>query len=702
MTEEFTQDELVNLPFMNSELDLEERVEDLLQRLTLHEKMSMLTGYTGFSTFPVERLGIPEFGMTDGPHGVCSHSAFGTENTYFPAAITLAASWNPDLAYEYGEALGEETRAVGRHCILAPGINIHRTPLCGRNFEYFTEDPFLNGKMVAPLIQGIQSKRIAACVKHYICNNTEKRRRFSNSIVDERALEEIYMPGFKAAIEEGDAWMVMGSYNKVNGQYVYEKKNLLKDKLQKEWGFRGFVVSDWKATHSVKDPAKCIKSGFSLEMPEDFVYQKGKVQEAFENEEFSEEDLDAVIKRMLRVFFLVGLFDEKEKIPQGRRNTEDHLQIARKMIEEGAVLLKNEKQQLPLQEEEISKICVNGKMADYVPFIKSIGGSSAAHPPFWNTPLEAFQNRLKEKVEFVKDPTEADVVIHITGITHWFRYDSEGSDREQLNMPKKRIKKIKKVAKQNSNTIVVLYNGGPLQMTEWLDEVTAVLEVWQPHQVAGEAIVNLILGDATPSGKLPTTFPKSLNDSPAHQSKQSYPDFHYSYIDNLKHEWWYVTPKRAHKAKPVDVVYEEGIYVGYRYFDKDNIEPVFPFGYGLSYTEFEYIELVLDKTEISKGESVTLKLKVKNAGQYPGGEIVQVYAHQKESEIDRPPKELVGFGKAYLDPGQVEQLEITVKADDLAYYDPEKQEWVLKSGDFTLLIGSSSRDIKLESSITVI
>ncbi|MFO8018787.1 MAG: glycoside hydrolase family 3 C-terminal domain-containing protein [Promethearchaeia archaeon] len=701
MTEKYTQDELVNLPFMDSNKDLEERVEDLLQRLTLHEKMSMLAGYTRFSTFPIKRLSVPEFGMTDGPHGVCSHSAFGTENTYFPAAITLAASWNPDLAYKYGESLGEETRAVGRHCILAPGINIHRTPLCGRSFEYFTEDPFLNEKLVVPLIKGIQSKRIAACVKHFICNNTEKRRRFSNSIVDKRALEEIYFPGFKAAIEEGDAWVVMGSYNKVNGQYVYEKKNLLKDKLQNEWGFRGFVVSDWKATHSVNDPARCIKAGFSLEMPEDFVYQKEKVRKAFENGEFSEDDLDGVIKPMLRVFFLVGLFDEKEKIPNGSRNTEAHLQVAREIIEEGAVLLKNEKKQLPLQEEEIKKICVNGKMADYVPFFKSIGGSSAVHPPFWNTPLDAFKERLGKEEIFVDDPAEADVVIHITGITHWFRYDSEGSDREQLSMPDKRIKKIKEVTEQNPNTIVVLYNGSPLQMTEWIDRVPAVLEVWQPHQVAGDAIVNLIFGDATPSGKLPTTFPKKLADSPAHQSKKSYPDFHYSYIDNLKHEWWYVSPKRVDKAKPIDVLYEEGIYVGYRYFDEENIEPLFPFGYGLSYTQFDYIELVLDKSEMSEGESMTLKIKVKNAGDYPGDEVVQVYAYQKESKIDRPPKELVGFGRVHLEPGQVDRVKITVNADDLAYYDPEKGKWMLEGGEYKLLIGSSSREIKMESTVVI-
>lgn len=701
MSEKYTPEELNNLPFMDSDRDLEERVEDLLQRLTLHEKMSMLTGYTGFSTFPVERLGVPEFGMTDGPHGVCSHSAFGTENTYFPAAIALAASWNRDLAYKYGEVLAEETRAVGRHCILAPGINIHRTPLCGRNFEYLTEDPFLNAQMVIPLIKGIQSKRIAACVKHFVCNNTEKRRRFSNSIVNERALEEIYFPGFKAAVGEGDAWVVMGSYNKVNGRYVYEQDNLLKEKLHNEWGFKGFVVSDWKATHSVDDPAKCIKAGFSLEMPEDFVYNKEKVKNAFENEEFSEAELDAVIKRMLRVFFLVGLFDEEEKIPEGKRNTEGHLQVAREMIEDGAVLLKNENDILPLNLDKVNKICINGKMADYVPFIKSIGGSSAAHPPFWSTPLVAFKDRLGDSIEFTDDPKEADLVIHFTGITHWFRYDSEGSDREQLAMPKKRIKKIKKTVKENPNTIIVLYNGGPLQMTNWISQVPAVLEVWQPHQIAGEAIVNLLLGDATPSGKLPTTFPKSLADSPAHQSEQTYPAFHYSYIDNLKHEWWYVTPKRAHKAKPIDVVYEEGIHVGYRYFDKENIEPLFPFGYGLSYTQFEYIELVTDKSEMSKGDNMSLKIKIKNAGSYSGGEIIQVYAHQKESNISRPPQELVGFEKVHLKPGQVEQVEIRINADDLAYYDPEQHEWILEPGQYDLSIGASSRDIKMTSSLTI-
>lgn len=452
--------------YLDDNEDLEKRVEDLLSRLKFDEKVSLLTGYTGFSTKPIERLKIPEFGMTDGPHGASSHSSFKTKNTYFPAAITLAASWNPDLAHEYGQVLAEEVKAVGRHCVLAPGINIHRTPLCGRNFEYFTEDPYLNSRMVVPLIQGIQSKQISACVKHYICNNTEVRRRFSNSVVSERALEEIYYPGFKAAISEGNVWMVMGAYNKVNGHYVYENHHLLTEKLRDDWGFQGFVVSDWLATHTLDSPGKCIKAGFMLEMPKKFIYDEERVMQSFKAGEFEESDLDANLRGFLRVLFLVGLFDKKEKREKGSRNTKEHYATASKIIEEGAVLLKNENGTLPIKLEKIKKICLNGPLVDYIPFIKSIGGSSSVKPPFWDTVKAIFEEKLCNNVEFTKKPEAADVVVHVTGITQWFYGDSEGMDKDSIKLSKKKVKKIKKLAKKNNNLVVVLINGGPLSIEE--------------------------------------------------------------------------------------------------------------------------------------------------------------------------------------------------------------------------------------------
>lgn len=682
---------------MTSDFNFEDKINDILKQLTIEEKISLLTRHTGFSTKPIERVGIKEFRMADGPHGVRTEE----KNVYFPSAIGLAASWNRNLAHEYGQALAEEARALGRHAILAPGINIHRTPLCGRNFEYFTEDPFLNSQMVVPLIKGIQSKRIAACVKHFLCNNTEKRRRFSNSIVDERTLEEIYFPGFKAAVSEGGAWMVMGAYNQVNGQYVYSNMHLLKEKLRDQWGFKGFVVSDWLATHSERDPAVCINAGFTLEMPKLFVYEPTAVMEAYKKSQFKEETLDENLRRLLRVQFYTGLYEKEENLPKGSRNTKEHLDLACRMIEEGAVLLKNETSTLPLDFNTIKKIHITGPMADYKPLSESFGGSSAVHPPLLETPLTFLKRELNGKVEMVKKPEEADVVVIITGITHWFRGDSEGADKNTINLKKKKVKQIQKLAKKNPNIVVVLFNGGPLAMNEWMGKVKSILEVWQPHQMGAKAIYNLLFGLSYPSGKLPTTFPKKLEDSPAHKSSKTYPDFHYSYLDNIRHEGLYVRPDKVHKAKPIDIYYDEGIYVGYRYFDKNNIEPLFPFGFGLSYTQFEYRNLKLSKTEIAKGEEIELTLDVKNIGRNSGAEIVQVYAKDVQCSVDRPPKELIGFARVQLNAGETKTVIISIQAQDLSYYDAESHKWVLEPGEFKILVGASSRDIKLDAKITV-
>ena len=677
--------------------DIEKEITHLLEKLTITEKISLLTRHTWFSTKPIDRVGIKEFRMADGPHGVRCE----IKSTYFPSAIGLAASWNQDLAYTYGQALAEEVRAVGRHCVLAPGINIHRTPLCGRNFEYFTEDPFLNSKMVVPLVKGIQSKRIAACVKHYLCNNTEKRRRFSNSIVDERALEEIYYPGFKAAVSEANVCMIMGAYNKVNGHYVYSNKHFLTEKLRDEWGFQGFVVSDWLATHSEKDPAACINAGFTLEMPKDFVYNPDAVLKSFNNSEFSEENLDENLRRLLRVQYFVGIYDNEEHIPKGALNTKEHLDLAVKIIEEGAVLLKNDDTILPLNLRTLKKIHITGPMANYKPLIQSFGGSSAVHPSSFETPLQFFKRELKNKLEIVKKPEDADVVVIITGITHWFRGDSEGADKETINLQKKKVTQIKRLAKKNPNIVVVLYNGGPIAMDEWIEDVKSILEVWQPHQMGAQAIYNLIFGISNPSGKLPATFPKNLVDSPAHKSQKTYPNFHYSYIDNIRHEILYVKPTKAYKAKKIDIHYEEGIYVGYRHFDKNNIDPLFPFGYGLSYTEFEYSNLKVNKTEFSNEENIEVSVDIENKGEFDGAEVVQIYANDVKSKLDRPVKELVGFHKVKLKSGQKETIKIFIHSTELAYFDPSLHTWVLEPGEFKLLIGSSSRDIRKEVKIMI-
>ena len=493
----------------------------------------------------------------------------------------------------------------------------------------------------------------------------------------------------------------MGSYNKINGKYVYEQKHLLTEKLRDEWGFKGFVVSDWMSTHSIKDTAACLNAGFTLEMPKKWVYHPDAVKAALENGQTTEDILNENIRRLLRVQFYVGLYDSEDRIPAGSRNTEEHVNLAHRIGCESAVLLKNENNILPLEIKKITKICIKGPLRNHTPFMSLVGGSSAVKPPYWSTPLNALKEKLQNRIEIVKKPEIADVVIIITGITQWYYGDSEGMDKKRITLSKKKIKQIKKCAKRNSNIIVVLFNGGPLAMSEWIDDVPAILEVWQPHQEGGRIIVDLLFGDSYPSGKLPTTFPKALTDSPAHKTDRTYPKFHYSYIDMIRHEMRYVVPKKAHKAKPIDIHYDEGIYVGYRYFDKNNIDPLFPFGYGLSYTEFEYSNVKINKKEAAKGEKIELSMELKNVGEREGAEIVQIYAKKLDTKVDRPPQELIGFSKVYLSPKEGKTITMSIETDDLCYYDAEKHQWTLEPGEYKLLLGTSSRDIRLETSISI-
>ena len=409
-----------NEPYWDERADIEKRVENLLSLLTVDEKISLLSKYTGFSTRPIDRLGIPEFKMTDGPHGVRKSTSDGKKNTYFPSAVGMASTWNRKLMYRYGEVLAEETRAAGRHCILGPGINIHRSPLCGRNFEYFTEDPYLNSEMVVPMVKGIQSKKIAACVKHFVCNNSEIRRRFSDSVVDERTLHEIYLPGFKAAVERAKPWSIMGSYNLVNGEYVYVQRHLLIDLLRETWGFDGFVVSDWWATHNLIKPEECIKGGLTLEMPKDMVYNQELTKAAYEENKFTESDLDRVIAPLLRTIFRVGLMDRTQNSSSGVRNTQDHKDIAYKIVCEGTVLLKNEEKILPINPENEWKICITGPFAKRNPLFPFAAGSSYVTPPIKSTYFGEFKKVVGDKCKIVRKPEEADLVLYFTGKKHFF------------------------------------------------------------------------------------------------------------------------------------------------------------------------------------------------------------------------------------------------------------------------------------------
>jgi len=672
MVKKYSKKELAKLPFMDNSIDLEERVEDLLNRLTLEEKFHISAGRRFFHTKPIKRLGIKSFKMTDGPHGV---GALGTyfikKTTYFPTAICRAATWNPELSTKFGVAIAHEVRDVGYHMILGPGVNIQRTPLCGRTFEYQTEDPYLNKVLGVAVVKGVQSERIAACVKHYVANNQDTNRLNVSSEVSERALHEIYFPAFKASVCEADAWSFMACYNKVNGVYGCENKYILTEKLMNEWGFRGFVVSDWFATKNTTSTENCANAGLTLEMPWAMKYRKKKFKRAINEGKLTEDIVNENIRRLLRVMFLVGLFDAEKTVPKGSRNTPEHQNLARKIAEEGIVLLKNENNLLPLKMNEIRSIAVIGPNANKK--MAFGGGSSMIRTLYEITPLKGLKEKCKDKVEIIKSPSEADIAIIVGGLNHKRGNDSEGKDRKQFDLPEKQIKLIKKTVKENPKTIVVLINGSPVGM-DWIEKIPCVIEAWYAGQEGGHALADIIFGDINPSGKLPITFPKKLKDSPAHKSRKTFPG-------NEK------------------VFYEEGIFVGYRHFDKENIEPLFPFGHGLSYTSFNYENLQIDNKKVSENDKIAISCEITNSGEREGAEVVQLYVHDIELSVERPPKELKGFKKIYLKPGEKSIVKFELTKQDLSYYDEIEHCWKAEKGTFKILIGSSSRDILLEDEI---
>jgi beta-glucosidase len=657
MSENLSEKELLNMPFMDSNLELEERIEDLLGRLTLKEKMKLCVGTKGFYTRSVKRLGIPHFKMTDGPHGI---------GPYFPVGICRAASWNPELSEKFGVAVAQEVRDIGYHMILGPGINIQKAPLCGRNFEYQTEDPYLNAKLAVSYVKGVQSERIAACVKHYICNNQETNRFICNSVVSERTLQEIYFPAFKATVYEADAWSFMSCYNKVNGIYGSEHKNLIKKRLMEEWGFRGFVVSDWFATRHVKNTENCIDAGLTLEMPMPIRYRFKRMERAFNDGKFNEETLNENIKRLLRVMFLTGIFDDPSTISAGSRNTLEHQTLAREIADEGIVLLKNDDNLLPLNIDSLKKIAVIGPNATKK--MAQGGGSSQVKPPYEITSLEGISEKCKDKIEIVSSPLEADVAIIVIGLNHMPYKDCEGSDKKKFNLSSIQINRINKTIQENPKTIVVLINGSPIGM-DWIDKVPAVIEAWYPGMEGGHAIASILFGEVNPSGRLPITFPKKLEDSSG------------QIIEDL------------------DVKYEEGIFVGYRYFDTKNIEPLFPFGHGLSYTTFTYENLKISKDKVSGDETFKVSVDITNSGPRVGAEVIQLYIQDVECSVERPTKELKGFKKIKLEPGDKKSITLEIEKKDLSFYDDKSGRWKAEPGKFNILVGSSSRDIRLQGEI---
>jgi len=678
--------------YLDSSQPLEARVNDLLSRLTLEEKISVIHADSKFTTAAIPRLGIPRRWLDDGPHGVREDigpdtwaSAGRTDDfsTAMPAGICLAATWNPHLGYREGEAIGQEARARGKDIMLGPGVNILRTPLCGRNFEYLGEDPFLTSQMCVGYIRGEQSQDVSSCVKHFALNNEEFERMNINVEVDERALREIYLPAFKAAVQDGGVWCVMGAYNQLRGQHCCHNDYLLNQILKNEWGYKGLVMSDWAGTHDTRQAAL---NGLDLEMGTERKYNDFYLAQPYldllKSGELPLAGLDEKVRRNLRVMLATHVLDAGRT--KGSLNTEAHEVVARQVAEEGIVLLKNEKQLLPLHAEKLKTIAVIGENATR---LHAHGGDSSGIKAFYEiNPLDGIVKRAGNKVNVIfsegyrknggADLAEravaaaksADAVIYIGGLNHDKGFDCEGADRQDMKLPYNQDDLIQQIVAANPNTVVVL-EGTMVEMDQWIDKVPALLQAWYPGMEGGNALARVLFGDVNPSGKLPATFPKKLADSPAH-AMGNYPGVNGT------------------------VNYAEGLLVGYRWFDTKNIEPQFPFGFGLSYTTFKYSNLKLVPAEGTTGIA-TAQFEVENTGTVAGAEVAQLYVHQDNPSLVRPEKELKGFKKVLLQPGEKRTVSIPLTKASFSYYDDTKKTWVAQDDTFQILIGSSSRDIRL-------
>jgi beta-glucosidase len=819
----------------------EKRIEVLLKRMNLEEKVSMLAGIDFWRTRSIERLGIPSIKVSDGPHGVravadddpnCTLPA-----TCFPTGVGIAATWNIDLVQRVGEVIGEEVRARGYAVLLGPCVNIHRSPLGGRNFESYSEDPYLSSRMAVAHIRGVQSRGVGTSVKHFALNNSEFQRMTISSEADERAMREIYFPSFEKAVREAGTRVVMCSYNRLNGTYASENKWLLTDILKDEWGFQGFVVSDWFAVHST---APAAISGVDLEMPGPARYFDNKLAEAVRSGEVDEKAIDDKVRRILGVMAATGAFDDKAPVAGRVSDVPEHGKLAREVAEESIVLLKNENGVLPLDVNSLRSVAVIGPNAAAARI--EGGGSSAVEPYYSVSPLEGLKGICKNDVklsyeqgcrnnifalpldsayvacgegepglageyfdnndfsgnpvatrtdkdfklmwmsgtapvpetkngdfsirwrgffkatatgrykfglatngwgriyidnklvcgnwgdrtvveflppetageitlesgqtypitiEYCKNPytpvpmrsirigcdlplppdllqravaaaSRCDAAVVFAGLTE--EYESEGFDRKTMDLPPNQLELIRKVAGANPNTIVVLNNGAPLAMADWIDDIPAVVEAWYPGQECGNAIAGVLFGVVSPSGKLPDTFPRRYEDNPAYKN---YPG------ENGK------------------VSYEEGIFVGYRHYDARGIEPLFPFGYGLSYTDFEYGNLRVSPAEIKSGENISVSIDIKNTGNRQGKEVVQLYVRDVASKLPRPPRELKGFRKISLLPGETKTVDFILDEEALSFYDPEIGGWVAEPGQFEVQVGSSSRDIRAKGAFTL-
>ena len=677
---------LLQMNIMAQNIDYRQKAADLVLKMTIEEKASLCSGLTSWTTKPIDRLNIPSIYMTDGPHGLRKSEGNDfsktVQATCFPTASALASSWDVDLLHKVGVALGQECQANDVQIILGPGVNMKRSPLCGRNFEYFSEDPVLSGNLAVAFIEGVQSQGVGTSLKHFAANNQEFERLISNSLIDERTLNEIYLPAFEIAVKQAQPWTVMCSYNKLNSVYASENEYLLTDRLRNRWGFNGFVVSDWGA---VADRVAGIKAGLNLEMPSSNGYNDKKIVEAVKSGKIKEADLDKVVTKLLAVILKAA--DLKK--PDASYDKQQHHQLAREIGSECIVLLKNERHILPLNLQKPAKIAVIGSFAK-TPRYQGAGSSQVKttqlsnawdelnklkHPGVTFTYSEGYttdgslsEKRVAEAVQLAK---QSDVVVLFAGLPD--SYEMEGADRKDISMPASHNKLIEAVAKANPNTIVVLQNGSAISMP-WVAKPAAILECYLGGQAGGEAIADVLTGKVNPSGKLSETFPMRLEDNPAFLN----------------------FPGQNHET-----LYGEGLFIGYRYYDKKKVTPLFPFGYGLSYTTFAYTNLKTSATSINDNELLSVEVSVKNTGKVDGKEIVQLYVHDHGTEVLRPQKELKHFAKIALKPGEEKTIRFELGFRDFAFYDAAVHDWVINSGNFDILVGGSSVNLPLVKTVSV-
>ncbi len=709
--------------YLDDSKPIEDRIEDALSRITVEEKVALIHAQSKFSSPGVARLGIPEFWMTDGPHGIRPEVLWDEWNqagwtndscVAFPALTCLAATWNPKAALLYGQSIGEEARYRNKTVLLGPGVNIYRTPLNGRNFEYMGEDPYLASQMVVPYVKGVQQNGVAACVKHYALNNQEINRHTTNVIVDDRALYEIYLPAFKAAVQKGKAWAIMGSYNLYKNQHNCHNRYLLNDILKGEWGFDGVVVSDWGGVHNTEE---AIYNGMDMEFGSwtnglskgmgnayDNYYLAHPYLKQIKEGKIGTKELDDKVRRILRLAFRTTMNRNR---PYGAMLSEEHIAAARKIGEEGIVLLQNKKNILPIDLNRTKKIAVIGENA--LKMMTVGGGSSSLKVQYECSPLDGIKRRMGDGIEIsyargyvgdtggqfdgvssgqnlkddrsarqlieeaVRIAQSADYVIFIGGLNKSGHQDCEDTDRKGLELPYKQDKVIGALAKVNKNLIVVNISGNAVAMP-WISEVPAVIQAWYLGTEAGNAIASVLVGDVNPSGKLPFTFPEKLEDVGAHQLG----DY----------------PGRQREDGIFDEKYNESIFVGYRWTDKQKIRPLFPFGHGLSYTTFAYGKATVNKKVMKIDEQIAITVPITNTGKRIGSEIVQLYISDLKSSLPRPVKELKGFSKIQLAPGETQEVTFLIDKQALSFFNDSRHEWVAEPGKFEAQIAASATDIK--------